>query len=258
MKPHVVVSLICGALFLAGCDQKTPPSAQTDKPSTKDEKGASHDEDEDDEPKTKKKKKKTETENEASPLDPFVEKHLAIALDAASCEDDSDAIEPWCLAARGFAKADAPTFPGTTTMIGVATFVQTKGASAATLEKYSQLASLAFRKGDEKSQKFALLSQIKPDGATEVAETHRITKLMFDHFGGKSVTIRVNETMGDYLDGLPDRAKYEVKEQDSGYRIEGGSEADVRKVGKVWVAVEVPKKDPAGIWFSVFSTKAYR
>lgn len=43
----------------------------------------------------------------------------------------------------------------------------------------------------------------------------------------------------------------------NGYKLDGGSDADLRKVGKYWVSVEIPKKDPAGIWLSVFTNQAY-
>ncbi|MBI2389256.1 MAG: hypothetical protein HYV09_06545 [Deltaproteobacteria bacterium] len=67
----------------------------------------------------------------------------------------------------------------------------------------------------------------------------------------------VSATVPACLDGLPKKAQYELQRHDNAYKLDGGSNADVRKVGKYWVAVEIPRKDPAGIRLSVFTNQPF-
>lgn len=222
-------------------------------------KGSSSKSSADDDEGSKKKKKKAAKEDdegsEGESLDPFARDHLAIAKKAAHCDDESEAIEAWCLAARGFAKATRPKLPETGTLLGVTTFVQTDGASAETLEKYTHLSSLAFRNdGDEA---FGFVAEVKGQTADEKTETKRVVDVIFDQIAGKKGQIEAETPMRNYLDGLPKKAKYPLEKHDNGYKLDGGSNADLRKVGKYWVTVEIPRKDPAGIWLSVFTNQPY-
>jgi hypothetical protein len=227
---------------------------------SKDSSGKSSAKDDDDEGSSKKKKsKKTEKDDEEGEgddaLDPFAKDHLAITKKAARCDDESEAKEPWCLAANGFAKAERAKLPETGTFVGVTTFVQTKGASPATLEKYTHLSSLAFRAdGDEV---LGWVTEVKPDTPAETTEVERIRDKVFAQFAGKKAKIEAEAGLRGYLDGLPKKAKYKLEKHAHGYKLDGGSYADLRKVGKYWVAVEVPRKDPAGIWLSVFTNQPY-
>lgn len=237
---------------------------------SKSEKTAKAEEDDDDdakESKKKKKKKKAEDDEESasaepvkvpapkSNLDPFVEQHLALVRTAASCDDKANAIAAWCMAANEFGAASPAEVPPTSTRLGVTTFVVTKDASKATLEKFMHLSSLAIRRADPG---FALISEVKPDNDAERADTNRVAGLVFQHFAGRDVKLGAGEAMSGYLDGLAARASYPLTKHDNGYRVVGGSNADLRRIGKAWVSIEVPKNDPAGIWLSVFADLPYR
>lgn len=206
-----------------------------------------------DEGSSKKKKAKDDDEGGGTAeVDPFAKDHLAIAKKVA-CGDEP--LEPWCTAAKGFAKAARAKLPDTGTLLGVTTFVQTKGASAETFEKHGHLSSLSVKNDGDDST--AWITEVKGDTTAEQKETVRIGELLFKHFAGKKVTLDPNTGLRTYLDGLPKKAKYGLKKHEGGYTFDGGSKADLRKVGKWWVSVEIPQKDPAGIWLSVFSTQAY-
>jgi hypothetical protein len=186
-----------------------------------------------------------------APLDPFVKRHLEILLTAAEC--GTAPLEPWCMAAKGFASArPAPVKHGT--LLGVATFVQTDGASRATLAKYTKTASFSTRSG---APSHALIADVKGDNPSEEAELTTLRGQIFDHFAGKQVTFSTSAPLVGYLGSLVERAKYPMNPTPNGYKLEGGSNADVRKVGAAWVAVEVPARNPAGIWFNVFTEKSY-
>ncbi len=228
------------ALALPGC-----PSKEASDKGNKDEEGSSK-------KKTKDDKGKGDDEGGTAEVDPFAKDHLAIAKKIA-CGDSP--LEPWCTAAKGFAKATRAKLPDTGTLLGVTTFVQTKGASAETFEKHLHLSSAAFKNDGDDSAAF--IAQVKPDSASEQKEVQRLTDLLFDAFAGKKVTLDPNAGLRGYLDGLPKKAKYALEKHEGGYKVAGGAHADLRKVGKYWVAVEIPPKDPAGIWWSVFSTQAY-
>lgn len=210
---------------------------------------------EDDEPSAKKKKASKDDDEATEAIDPFAKDHLAILKKAAGCADESEAIEPWCLAAGGFAKAARAKLPETGAFLGVTTFVQTQNASSATLEKYTHLSSVAFRAdGDEA---FGLITEVKASTDSEAPEVKRVVDVLFAQFAGKKKKIEAEAGMRGFLDGLPKKAKYKLEKHANGYNLDGGSSADLRKIGKYWVSIEVPKKDPAGIWLSVFTNQPY-
>jgi len=229
------------ALTLPAC----PSKDAADKSSKDDEGGSKKKPSKDD-------KSKDDDEGTTAEVDPFAKDHLAIAKKIA-CGDP--ALEPWCTAAKGFAKASRAKLPDTGTLLGVTTFVQTKGASADTLEKHLHLSSAAFKNDGDDST--AWITEVKAESKAEQKEVRRLTDLLFDGFAGKKVTLDPNADLRGYLEGLPKKAKYALEKHGGGYKLKGGSHADLRKVGKVWVTTEVPQKDPAGIWLSVFSAQAY-
>lgn len=59
-----------------------------------------------------------------------------------------------------------------------------------------------------------------------------------------------------YFGGRSAAAQYPVARAGNGWQYQGGSFADIRRVGEHWVAIEVPQNDPAGIYVSVFADNA--
>ncbi|MBW2458741.1 MAG: hypothetical protein JRI68_29855 [Deltaproteobacteria bacterium] len=212
------------------------------------------DNDDDDKPKKKKEKKSKKAKSPDAALTPFIAQHLEIARQAAGCSG-SQPIEPWCTAAAGFT-AGTPAKPTKRTHLGLATFVQTKGASPGTLKQHQHLASLSFRSSG--SRTFAFIAKVSPDDASERIEVARVESLLLQWFGGGRPPVRVSLGMAGYLDGLPAKTKYEAVAHDHGYAVKGGTNAELRRVGDYWVTAEVPRKNPAGIYFSVFHDTTYR
>jgi hypothetical protein len=248
----LVVAMAVATPLVAGCDAVS--SLFEGSNDSDDDDDDNDDNDDGDKQKKRKAKKGKQAKAPSVPLSPYVVDHLKIARQAAGC-DGTKPIEPWCTAAAGFASG-SPGKPGTGTVLGLATFVQTKGASSATLSKRQHLASLSFR--SSASRTHAFLAKVTPDNATERLEVDRVERTLLKLFAGGRSQLTVSPNMGGYLDGLPAKIKYEAMPHRNGYSVKGGSNAELRRVGDYWVAVEVPRKNPAGIWFSVFHDAPYR
>ena len=184
--------------------------------------------------------------------DPFVAKHLELLAKAADCKG-KDRIEHWCLIAEGFVSGERGV-PSVGVKVGTTTFVVTEDASVATLDKFATLSCLAVRK-DGKT--FAGITTVKPDNAAEQASVDASREDLVAVFAGERKSIRMTPDLLGYVESLPATAKYPTEKSDTGFKIVGGSNADVRRVKSHWIAVEVPRKNPLGIYVSIFTDRPY-
>jgi hypothetical protein len=180
--------------------------------------------------------------------DAFVSDHLGKL--AAACAKQR--IDPWCRATE-YARAKRGEAPAAGTRLGVTSFVVTAGVDPASLEKHRRLSSLAARSDGDKV--YALVASVSPRNPTGQQEVARLLPLVLAQIEGGPTPEVKEPGMSQYLEGLPSRASYPLAPQPTGWSVQGGSNADLRRVGDVWVAVEVPRNNPAGIWLSVFPAK---
>ena len=270
MRRLTLLGILLAAVGLSGCDKLADATKEKQKADAIESQAT----DEEAKPKKKKKKKKDEKATQAEqatsaatappktaaaappapPLDPFVEKHLALIDVAAKC-GGADAIEPWCSSAKGFASGTAAPIPAGA-KLGVTTFIETANASPETMAKHQHLSAFAVHQDGASTSGW--ISEIKANNDGERADLAVVTSALIDRLASKATPLGVKADLASYLDGLPQSGKYAAVRHPSGYVLQGGSSADVRKVGATWVSVEVPRNNPAGVWFSVFSEAAYR
>lgn len=124
----------------------------------------------------------------------------------------------------------------------------TEGATEESIAKLIEVSALAFNPGDGGR---ALLSAVKPDNDSERAEL-QATRASIEAFATGGAPPKLGDNLASYLESLPKRAKYAMTPHARGFRLDGGSKADLRFVGNAWVAVEVPARDAKGLWISVY------
>ncbi len=179
----------------------------------------------------------------------FTQNHLGLLKQYAGCTSAA-ADKLWCRF-TGFTAAEKSAAPNPGVYLGVTTFVQTNGGSAATLGKFSRVSSLAVRKSGAES--VALIATINPQNDTGKAEVARLLPLVRKQIEGGAKPEIKEPGLSGYISSLPERAKYPMVQHKNGFTLNGGSKADLRRVGGVWVSIEVPQKNPAGIWITVFA-----
>lgn len=181
----------------------------------------------------------------------FVQSHLKLLNQYGGCTSAA-ADKLWCRF-TGFNTAAKAAAPNPGVYLGVTTFVQTNGGSAATLGKFTRLSSLAVRKSGDSF--VGLIATVNAQNDTGKAEVARLAPLVRQQIeGGAKPDIKEAGLKG-YISSLPERAKYPLAQHKNGFTLNGGSKADLRKVGDTWVSIEVPQKNPAGMWITVFAPK---
>lgn len=173
---------------------------------------------------------------------------------AAGCPSTTGANRMWCLAdtfdkgERDGSLDDAATYLGFT--IGLSDdFPATQS-----LQKNVELSALAIdkRNGD----RFAWISSVKPTGAGDQAAIASARTELADLLRDDGYKAELAASLYDYVRSLSDQAKYTVTPMKDAWRIGGPATTDVRKVGKVLVAVEVPPAVPLkAIYVSIFTDK---
>jgi hypothetical protein len=183
--------------------------------------------------------------------DGFVQNHLNLLKQYAGCTSAA-ADKLWCKL-TGFTAAEKSAAPNPGVYLGVTTFVQTNGGSAATLEKFSRVSSLAVRKSG--NDVVGLIATVNPQNDTGKTEVARLLPLVRQQIAGGSKPEIKEPGLSGYISSLPERAKYPLTQHKNGFTLNGGSKADLRRIGGVWVSIEVPQKNPAGIWITVFAAR---
>ncbi len=185
--------------------------------------------------------------------DPYVAKHLKLLLEAASCGAADKRMEAWCQVAEGFPNGTS-SVPSKGVKVGLTTFVVTAEATRETLDKYQTLSCLGVGKGGDT---FASITSVKPDSDAETKSAAAAQLDVLSVLKGGRRDIQMTPDLKSYVDSLSAAAKFPTKKTDKGFRIEGGSNADVRRVGTTWLAVDVPAKDPKGLYISIFTDAGY-
>jgi hypothetical protein len=153
----------------------------------------------------------------------------------------------WCIAADGWNAAAAADLPaGDVVLIGVSVPLERARDDAELLETEVDLTALAIRDGK------AIITDIPPANAAEkkaiadaIASVGRVLK-------GQDAKVTIAPTLARYLATLPETATYPMTREKTQWRFRGKADARLRKVGKSWVAVEIPGEGPEGIFVTVF------
>ena len=188
----------------------------------------------------------------ATPYDAaFVDAHLARLRSEAGC--DATTRHPrlglFCAAVSGWATGTTAPFPiGSAAKAGITTWIPTEGSveeADARLRRFSVLAT------DSAGQLRGDITTPEPRHQLDTGPGVGMAQVEA-RLGGTPGPIAIPIGLYDYVNQRPTQAQYPLATTPTGWQIQGGSYADLRRVGDTWVAVEVPRNAPAGLYFSVF------
>jgi hypothetical protein len=189
-----------------------------------------------------------------APYDPqFIATHLTRARTESGCDAvPTGPTAIFCPALRGWDTGiAAPLPPGPIPLIGVTTWIPTATPFAAADARQRRLSFLVLR--SDPTGRYGTLITPRGDNAGEdlaVAQTLSIVAAAVPT--GSTAPIAVPMGLHSFANAQAQSASYPIASTGQGWQLQGGSFADVRRVGNVWVSVEVPRNAPAGLYFSVF------
>jgi len=178
----------------------------------------------------------------------YVDSHLARLRAAAGCDSTRSAtLGHFCPAVTGWASGTAATLPTSNAAYpGVTTWIPTTTPVDVAYQRIGRFSVLAFQGGTQGD--LTSPSQRAGDPAPAQAMQAVVQRLS----GQGAGPIPIQRGLFGFVSGRPLAARYPVARTASGWQLQGGSYADLRRVGDTWVAVEVPRTNPEGLYFSVF------
>ncbi len=158
----------------------------------------------------------------------------------------------WC-AVDGFAAGTRAPLPQGA-MVGLTVGLSEDFPAEQSLQRNVELSALGAKSSS--AGPFAWITSIKPKTPGESQSVGAGVASAAAFFKQGSPEIRLDASLFGYVEGLPSAAKYPLQQAPSGWRIAGPATTELRKVGDVWVAIEVPPARPLrGIYVSILSPK---
>lgn len=186
----------------------------------------------------------------------YVDRHLARMREAAGCDGTRHPdLGVFCDGIAGWASGTAAPFPvGGVARLGVTTWVPTEGDVVGAWfaqRRFSVLAvsSAGGMHGD--------LVSPSPRSPMDQGPTTALGAVLGHLRGTQPAPIPIPMGVYDFVVGRTSAPPHVMATTANGWQLQGGSFADVRRVGAQWVAVEVPRQDPAGLYLSVFVDTPY-
>jgi hypothetical protein len=183
----------------------------------------------------------------------YIATHLMRARAEAGC--DALAAGPttvFCPALRGWDTGTQGALPaGPVALAGVTTWIPTSTPFAEADAQHRRLSFLGIRT-DATGRYGALVSP----GANMPMESAAVAQALGTVSAaaptGSSAPLGLSFGLHGFANGQAQQARYPIATTGQGWQLQGGSFADIRRVGNTWVAIEVPRRNPAGLYFSVF------
>lgn len=181
----------------------------------------------------------------------FIQLHLARVQSELGCGAPTVLAEfaHLCLATSWPTGTAAPLPGGQRVLLGVTTWVATTGPLLDGLARLQRLSSLALRT-DAGGTVGEIMSPNSRSG--DPAPQQAMQAVVQALRGSSPGPLPVTRSLFHYLSSRPTAVTYPVQRTAQGWQLGGGSFADVRRVGSVWVAIEVPRNHPAGLYLSLF------
>ena len=178
---------------------------------------------------------------------------LAQMHDALGCPRSSHAERAFCAAADGWDKGQAAPLPASPSLlVGLSVSLPVGDPVDKALEQTVRFAALGVRGGDGPLARIVSIDPSNPDEQKLVDAALAATHAFWN---GKADSIALPKDLQDYLADLPS-AGYKLTKGAHGWTWKSGAtQAELRKVGDTWVAVEVPLKGDRGLFVSVFTPK---
>ena len=134
-------------------------------------------------------------------------------------------------------------------LAGVTTWVATSAPLLENLTGLRRFSSLAFR--TEGSAVVGEIISPRPrDGDQAPVQAMQAVELLLR--SNTPGPLPMMRQLFNYISSRAAAASYPVARTAQGWQLGGGSMADIRRVGPVWVAIEVPRNNPAGLYLSIF------
>ncbi|HKA90837.1 MAG TPA: hypothetical protein VKE22_24410 [Haliangiales bacterium] len=179
----------------------------------------------------------------ASPPGDLVDGLLARLDRAAGCDRGAS---PWCLATRGWATGTVPAIPDGV-LAGITIGLERDRPDA---ELPRGLVTFsAFAAGGGK----VFVTDIPPVNAAEQKTLDAAAASVADALVGRAPRAELPRSLLDLLKTLP--KKYPVARAAGEWRYAGEADGRIRRVGDVWVVIEIPRSGPAGIILSIYTDK---
>ncbi|CAN5151424.1 hypothetical protein BH09MYX1_BH09MYX1_20850 [soil metagenome] len=185
---------------------------------------------------------------------PIVSRLLAALSKAAGCPTKTGPNRLWCLA-DDFDKGERDgSLDDEGSYFGFSIGLSDDFPATQSLQKNVELSALGVDKRD--GDRFAWISAIKPTDPGDKPAMLAATVELADLLKNDGYKAEIEGGLFDYVRGLGAKAKYAVTPTKDGWRIAAPSTTEVRKVGKVLVAIEVPPAVPLkGIYLSIYTDK---
>jgi hypothetical protein len=163
---------------------------------------------------------------------------------AAQCDRGASV---WCLATRGWASGTAPAIPDGV-LVGVTIGLERDQPDAELPRGLVTFSAFAAKDGK------VFVTDIPPVNASEQKMLDGAAAAVTDALTGRAPRAELPRSLLDLLKTLP--IKYPVARSGNEWRYTGQAEGRIRRVGDVWVVVEIPKSGPAGVVLSIYTDRA--
>jgi hypothetical protein len=180
--------------------------------------------------------------------DALIESMLARVGAAAGCPASK---RVWCIAAEGWGHGAAPELPaGEQVLIGVSVALEREREDDELLATEVSLSALALRgPGDGRR---GLITDIPPENPAETRVVRAAVSSVGRVLKGQDDRVELAPSLRRFADGLAAQASYPLSRAGGAWVMTGKSNARIRKVGSVWVALEVPRDGPEGVFLSLY------
>jgi hypothetical protein len=188
-----------------------------------------------------------------TPADKLVPMMLARLAKAADCAGKGQKKRVWCVAVDKWDKgtvADLPTAP----LVGVSFGVRADLPVEDLLAGEATLAVFAVKKDADKPP-LGVITDLRPENAAEKRIIGDGMAAVAKTIKGDEPAAKLDPALHKLVQAVSGAATHPVVKGDTAWQMTGQSDTFVRRAGDVWIAVEVPKEGPEGIFVSIFTDR---
>lgn len=183
--------------------------------------------------------------------DAFIAAHLARLQTELGCGTPQvpPDVAHFCLAIAWPTGSAAPLPGGARVLAGVTSWVPTTAPVVEGLRGQRRFSCLALR-SDASGIAGELISPSSRNGDPAPLQAMETVEQALR--GNSPGPLPIMRQLFNYISSRSIAAEYPAVRTAQGWQLAGGSIADIRRVGSVWVAIEVPRNNPAGLYLSLF------
>jgi hypothetical protein len=156
----------------------------------------------------------------------------------------------WCIPSEGWARGEVAELPADRAFVGITIGLERDRDDADLLATEVVLSVLALRGAG--GERRGLITDVPPENPAEV----RVVRAAISSIGrvlkGDDERVELAPALGRLAETYVDQAEYPLAREGAAWTMVGKSNAYIRKVGRAWVAIEVPRSGPQGIFVSLY------